>query len=109
MSKETPIPVARGDGIGPGIMNASLRIIQAGGAELDIETIEIGEKVYLRGTTLGIYPSSRESLRRAKVFHKAPITAPQGEEDLYAGREYEFEPESNRRIRFRRERNAAYF
>jgi isocitrate dehydrogenase len=48
------------------------------GAALEIETIEIGEKVYLRGNTAGIDPSAWESLRRTKVFYKAPITTPQG-------------------------------
>jgi len=78
MSQKTPITVAHGDGIGPEIMEASLRIIRESGAELEIETIEIGEKVYLRGNTAGIDPSSWESLRRTKVFYKAPITTPQG-------------------------------
>jgi len=78
MSKKTPITVAHGDGIGPEIMEASLHIIQAAGAELDIETIEIGEKVYLRGNSAGIDPEAWESLRRTKVFYKAPITTPQG-------------------------------
>ncbi len=45
---------------------------------IEIETIEIGEKVYLRGNTSGIEPSAWESLRRTKVFLKAPITTPQG-------------------------------
>ncbi len=75
---KTPITVAHGDGIGPEIMDATLQIIQAAGAELDIETIEIGEQVYLRGNMAGIDPSSWESLRRTKVFLKAPITTPQG-------------------------------
>jgi isocitrate dehydrogenase len=78
MSKKIPITVAHGDGIGPEIMEASLHIIQSCGAELDIETIEIGEKVYLRGNSAGIDPESWESLRRTKVFYKAPITTPQG-------------------------------
>src|SRR5437016_2242447 len=78
MSNTTPITVAHGDGIGPAIMAASLHIIQSAGARLAIETIEIGEKVYLRGNTAGIEPSSWESLRRTKVFFKAPITTPQG-------------------------------
>src|SRR5947207_4664140 len=78
MAKKTPITVAHGDGIGPEIMNATLRILEAAGARLDIETIEIGEKVYLRGHTAGIEPSAWESLRRTKVFLKAPITTPQG-------------------------------
>ena len=78
MSKKTPITVAHGDGIGPEIMEAALHIIQAAGADLAIETIEIGEKVYLRGNSTGIDPEAWESLRRTKVFYKAPITTPQG-------------------------------
>src|SRR5712691_1978482 len=78
MSTKTPITVAHGDGIGPEIMNATLHILQQAGASLAIEPIEIGEKVYLRGNTAGIEPSAWESLRRTKVFLKAPITTPQG-------------------------------
>jgi len=78
MEKKVPITVAHGDGVGPEIMQATLSIIQAAGASIDIETIEIGEKVYLRGISSGIEPSAWESLRRTKVFLKAPITTPQG-------------------------------
>jgi isocitrate dehydrogenase len=73
-----PITVAHGDGIGPEIMAATLRILTEGGARLDIEEIEIGEKVYLRGISAGIEPQSWQSLRRTRVFLKAPITTPQG-------------------------------
>src|SRR5688572_5636225 len=73
-----PITVAHGDGIGPEIMDATLHILKEAGARIDIETIEIGEKVYLAGNTAGIAPESWESLRRTKVFLKAPITTPQG-------------------------------
>lgn len=78
MAKKTPITVAYGDGIGPEIMQATLEVIEAGGAALDIEVIEIGEKVYLAGNQSGIAAEAWESLRRTKVFLKAPITTPQG-------------------------------
>ena len=78
MSNKTPITIAHGDGIGPEIMEATLHILKEGGAQLEIETIEIGERVYLRGNAGGIEPSAWESLRRTKVFLKAPITTPQG-------------------------------
>ncbi len=78
MAFSTAITVAHGDGIGPEIMDATLKIIQESGAKLDIETIEIGEKQYLKGNLAGIEPSAFESLRRTKVFLKAPITTPQG-------------------------------
>ncbi|MCA1594273.1 MAG: NADP-dependent isocitrate dehydrogenase [Acidobacteria bacterium] len=74
----TPITVAHGDGIGPEIMEATLHILEAAGAQLDIERIEIGEKVYLAGNAAGIEPGAFESLRRTRVFLKAPITTPQG-------------------------------
>ncbi len=78
MSGNTPITVAYGDGIGPEIMQATLDIMLAAGAKLDIEVIEIGEKVYLAGNATGIEQSSWDSLRKTKVFLKAPITTPQG-------------------------------
>src|SRR5580700_2955880 len=60
MATPTPITVAHGDGIGPEIMAATLHILKEAGAALDIE------------------PIAWASLRRTKVFLKAPITTPQG-------------------------------
>lgn len=74
----TRITVAKGDGIGPEIMNATLDIIKAAGAQLEIDEIEVGEKVYLSGNTSGIAAESWDIIRRNKVFLKAPITTPQG-------------------------------
>ena len=73
-----PITVAYGDGIGPEIMDATLRILKAGGARLAPEVIQIGRTVYDRGITAGIEPAAWESLRRTKVFLKAPVTTPEG-------------------------------
>lgn len=78
MTQNTPITVAYGDGIGPEIMDATLHVIKEAGARIEIEQIEVGEKVYLRGNSAGIEPSAWESLRRTRVFLKAPITTPQG-------------------------------
>ena len=72
------ITVAHGDGIGPEIMEATLGILKAAGAELEIETIEIGEKVYKSGIPSGIADSAWASLNKTICFLKAPITTPQG-------------------------------
>ena len=56
MATPTPITVAHGDGIGPEIMAATLHILEEAGAALEIETIDVGEKVYLSGNTTGIAP-----------------------------------------------------
>lgn len=73
-----PITVAYGDGIGPEIMTAALRILTEAGAPLDLHVIEIGEKLYLKGVSTGIEPKSWETIRHTKAFYKAPITTPQG-------------------------------
>jgi isocitrate dehydrogenase len=78
MPDHTPITVAHGDGIGPEIMRATLRILEAAGAKLAIETIDVGASVYAQGHSSGIRPEAWSSLRRTKVFLKAPITTPQG-------------------------------
>ena len=72
------IIVAQGDGIGPEIMAATLKIISQAGARLDIQTIEIGEAVYKSGVTSGIADSCWQDLHSAGVFLKAPITTPSG-------------------------------
>lgn len=74
----TKITVAKGDGIGPEIMDATLEIILAAGAKIEIDEIEVGEKVYLAGNTAGIANESWETIRQNKIFLKAPITTPQG-------------------------------
>ncbi len=74
----TRITVAKGDGIGPEIMDATLEIILAAGAKLEIDEIEVGEKVYLAGNTSGIANESWDIIRKNKIFLKAPITTPQG-------------------------------
>nr|QQZ48926.1 hypothetical protein JKL49_16735 [Phenylobacterium glaciei] len=73
---KSPITVAHGDGIGPEIMAASLRVLEAAGAQLEIETVEIGEAVYLQGHSSGITAETWDSLRRTRVFYKAPISTP---------------------------------
>lgn len=74
----TRITIAKGDGIGPEIMDATLSVLKAAGAQIEIDEIQIGEKVYLSGNTSGIDKSSWDIIRRNKVFLKAPITTPQG-------------------------------
>ena len=73
-----PVTVAMGDGIGPEIMTQTLRILEAAGAALAPEFIEIGEQQYRAGHTSGIAPQAWDSLRRTGVLLKAPITTPLG-------------------------------
>ncbi len=72
------ITIAHGDGIGPEIMEATLKILEASGAKLQYDTIEVGEKVYKRNIKSGIEETSWDPILRNKILLKAPITTPQG-------------------------------
>lgn len=73
-----PVTVAHGDGIGPEITGAVVRILLASGARLYIEPVQIGKTVYECGVSSGIGPEAWESVRRTKVLLKGPVTTPQG-------------------------------
>ncbi|KUG07371.1 NADP-dependent isocitrate dehydrogenase [Solirubrum puertoriconensis] len=73
-----PITVAPGDGIGPEIMTQVLRILEAAGASLAPQYIEVGEQLYRAGHSSGIAPEAWESLHQTRVLLKGPITTPQG-------------------------------
>ncbi|MBL7981295.1 MAG: NADP-dependent isocitrate dehydrogenase [Flavobacteriales bacterium] len=72
------ITVAQGDGIGPEITEAVLRILDAAQCGLTYDRIDVGEKVYLQGNSSGIPAEAWDTLRRNPVFLKGPITTPQG-------------------------------
>src|SRR3989338_3439347 len=78
MAIKTPITLAYGDGIGPEIMKATLKILTAANAAIEPDIIEVGEKMYLHGYTSGIPDDAWASLKRTKVLLKSPITTPQG-------------------------------
>lgn len=72
------ITVAYGDGIGPEIMDSTLRILRESGADIELNIIEVGENIYKKGFTAGLMPSAFEDLNNTRVLLKAPITTPQG-------------------------------
>ena len=74
----TKITIAKGDGIGPEIMDATLKVLKAAGTELEFDEITIGEQVYLSGNPSGISVEDWDIIRRNKIFLKGPITTPQG-------------------------------
>lgn len=78
MQNQQTITVAHGDGIGPEIMEATLKILKASGADLRYESIEIGKKNYEKGIKSGIKEESWNTILKNKILLKAPITTPQG-------------------------------
>jgi isocitrate dehydrogenase len=73
-----PVTVAYGDGIGPEITEAVLRVLEAANAPLRCDVIDIGKPAYERGITSGIPDDAWDVIRQNGVLLKGPITTPQG-------------------------------
>lgn len=78
MTETQRITVAYGDGIGPEIMEATLRILEAAEVPLVYDKINIGESVFRSGIPSGIPREAWDSIRDTRVLLKGPITTPQG-------------------------------
>ena len=72
------VTVAPGDGIGPEITEATLRVLGAAGAPIAPEFVDIGLRPYEAGHGSGIPPAAWDSIRRTRVLLKGPVTTPQG-------------------------------
>ncbi len=78
MSTHQRIVVAPGDGVGPEIMDAVLRIMKAAEVPLEYDKVELGQAVYGKGITSGIPSEFWDLMRRNGVLLKSPISTPQG-------------------------------
>jgi len=74
----TPITIAYGDGIGPEIMESTVRILKEANAKVKFNVIEVGKNIYEKGFSSGLMPSAWEELNSTRILLKAPITTPQG-------------------------------
>lgn len=71
------ITVFKGDGIGPEITDAVLKILKAAGADLDYEIYNVGAAEYEKNGKL-IPDAAFASFEKNKVLLKSPITTPVG-------------------------------
>lgn len=71
------VTLMKGDGIGPEICDAVIRILKAADADVVFEEFEVGEAEYKRNGEL-IPKEAYESFEKNKVMLKAPITTPIG-------------------------------
>src|SRR5262245_89202 len=78
MTTKQRIVVAPGDGIGPEITDAVLKILNAAQAPLEYDMIEVGEAAFNRGVASGVPKEAWDLIRADKCILKAPITTPQG-------------------------------
>ncbi len=78
MTQAIKISVAKGDGIGPEIMDAVLRIFDAAKVTLDYEFIEMGKTYFEQGFGTGMTPAAKESVERNGILFKGPMETPKG-------------------------------
>jgi isocitrate dehydrogenase len=76
--EHTLVTVIPGDGIGPEVVGATQRIIEATGVPITWEPAEAGESVFLKGLPSGVPPETIESIRRTRVVLKGPLGTPVG-------------------------------
>jgi len=72
------IAVAKGDGIGPEIMDAVLNIFKANNVPLEYETVEMGKWVFDKGFSNGMTPDAQKSIEHLGILFKGPMETPKG-------------------------------
>ncbi len=74
----TKIAVAKGDGIGPEIMEAVLHIFKAAKVPLEYEFVDMGKWVFDKGFSNGMTPQAQQSIEHYGILFKGPMETPKG-------------------------------
>jgi isocitrate dehydrogenase len=72
------IAVAKGDGIGPEIMEAVLTIFKANRVPLEYEFVEMGKWVFDKGFNNGMTPEAKVTIEELGLLFKGPMETPKG-------------------------------
>jgi isocitrate dehydrogenase len=72
------IAVAKGDGIGPEIMEAVLKVFNANKTPLEYQEVEMGKWVFDKGFSNGMTPDAKETIEKLGILFKGPMETPKG-------------------------------
>ncbi|HYH16892.1 MAG TPA: NADP-dependent isocitrate dehydrogenase [Flavisolibacter sp.] len=72
------IAVAKGDGIGPEIMEAVLNIFKANKVDLEYEYVDMGKWVFDKGFSNGMTPEAQRTIEELGILFKGPMETPKG-------------------------------
>lgn len=72
------IAVAKGDGIGPEIMDAVLHIFKENGVELQYQFVDMGKWVFDKGFSNGMTPEAQQAIEELGILFKGPMETPKG-------------------------------
>ena len=77
-SSKLKIAVARGDGIGPEIMAACLKVFDAARVPLSYNFVDMGKDWYLKGFSTGMTPQAQAMVESTGLLFKGPMETPKG-------------------------------
>ncbi|TGM66460.1 NADP-dependent isocitrate dehydrogenase [Leptospira levettii] len=77
-NEEAVVTLIEGDGIGPEIIQQTIRILNEAKSGLQFEKVEAGSSVYLSGILSGIAENAWDTIRKYPTILKGPITTPRG-------------------------------
>src|SRR5215213_1837201 len=72
------ITVIPGDGIGPEVISAALKVVEASGVDIEAEVCLAGAEAFAKGIESGVPDETIESIERTKVVLKGPLETPIG-------------------------------
>jgi isocitrate dehydrogenase len=78
MSANYKIAVAKGDGIGPEIMEAVLNIFKANNVPLDYQFVDMGKWVFDKGFNNGMTEEAQDTIENLGILFKGPMETPKG-------------------------------
>jgi isocitrate dehydrogenase len=73
-----PVTVIEGDGIGPEVVQAAVRLVAAAGGDVAWEQAQAGAEVFKAGTASGVPTETIESIGRTRTVLKGPLETPVG-------------------------------
>jgi isocitrate dehydrogenase len=74
----TQVAVAKGDGIGPEIMDAVITIFEAAGVPIQYNFVDMGKWVFDKGHPTGMTPDAKDTLEKLGILFKGPMETPKG-------------------------------
>ncbi|MCW7463702.1 NADP-dependent isocitrate dehydrogenase [Leptospira limi] len=77
-NEEAIVTLIEGDGIGPEIIQQTIRILNEAKSGLQFEKVDAGSSVYLSGILSGIAENAWDTIRKYPTILKGPITTPRG-------------------------------
>lgn len=72
------IAVAKGDGIGPEIMDAVLSVFKAANLPIEFVFVDMGKWVFDKGYSNGMTPEAQQTIESLGILFKGPMETPKG-------------------------------